>query len=245
MNSNHLDLNVIRPYVSQVNRPIREKYSGVKNAPGSLKKIINPIAIDMALPSPSNEHHNIDEWPTPILIPASFTTSKVSSTSSIQLSSTSIQGSITLLKDTWSIFSTPSSKPSKNNSTTFSGTLLRILNKGELLPLFICLLNSTNLVGKEMGTDVKAEECEWRAHELEPNPRPLKRRFVFWYTRRTKVHPPPPLPALEATLDVPPPKPQDVLFYSKVHGPVKRRKVSAIRQFPPGCGPGSGAATSV
>ncbi|KAL0913100.1 hypothetical protein M5K25_016532 [Dendrobium thyrsiflorum] len=99
--------------------------------------------------------------------------------------------------------------------------------------------------GKEMGTDVKAEKCEWQAHELELNPRPLKRRFVFWYTRRTKVHPPPPLPALEATLGVPPPKPQDVLFYSKVHGPVKRRKVSAIRQFPPGCGPVSGAATSV
>ncbi|KAL0913327.1 hypothetical protein M5K25_016778 [Dendrobium thyrsiflorum] len=97
---------------------------------------------------------------------------------------------------------------------------------------------------KEMGTDVKAEKCEWQAHELEPNSRPLKHRFVFWYTRRTKVHPPPPLPALEATLGVPPPKPQDVLFYSKVHGPVKRRKVSAIRQFPPGCGPVSGAATS-
>ncbi|KAL0928354.1 hypothetical protein M5K25_000231 [Dendrobium thyrsiflorum] len=97
---------------------------------------------------------------------------------------------------------------------------------------------------KEMGTDVKAEKCEWQAHELEPNPRPLKRRFVFWYTRRTKVHPPPPFPALEATLGVPPPKPQDVLFYSKVHGPVKRRKVSAIRQFPPGCWPMSGAATS-
>ncbi|KAL0923151.1 hypothetical protein M5K25_007199 [Dendrobium thyrsiflorum] len=101
-----------------------------------------------------------------------------------------------------------------------------------------------NLQPKRMGTDVKTEEREWQAHELEPNPRPLKRRFVFWYTRRTKVHPPPPLPALEATLGVPPPKPQDVLFYSKVHGPVKRRKVSAIRQFPPGCGPGSGAATS-
>ncbi|KAL0919770.1 hypothetical protein M5K25_011888 [Dendrobium thyrsiflorum] len=98
--------------------------------------------------------------------------------------------------------------------------------------------------GKEMGTNGKEEKCEWQAHELEPNPRPLKRRFVFWYTRRTKVHPPPPFPVLEATLGVPPPKPQDVLFYSKVHGPVKRRKVSAIRQFPPGCGPMSGAATS-
>ncbi|KAL0917427.1 hypothetical protein M5K25_012486 [Dendrobium thyrsiflorum] len=104
----------------------------------------------------------------------------------------------------------------------------------------ICVLR-----GKEMGTNGKEEKCEWQAHELEPNPRPLKRRFVFWYTRRTKVHPPPPLPALEATLDVPPPKLQDVLFYSKVYGPVKRRKVSAIRQFPPGCGPVSGATTSI
>ncbi|KAL0903952.1 hypothetical protein M5K25_026016 [Dendrobium thyrsiflorum] len=120
-----------------------------------------------------------------------------------------------------------------------SGKVKCVLENGEVY------VEDVNCVCKEMGTDVKEEKCEWQAHELEPNPRPLKRRFVFWYTRRTKVHPPPPLPALEATLGVPPPKPQDVLFFSKVHGPVKRRKVSAIRQFPPGCGPGSGAATSV
>ncbi|KAL0923370.1 hypothetical protein M5K25_007424 [Dendrobium thyrsiflorum] len=96
-----------------------------------------------------------------------------------------------------------------------------------------------------MDTNDKVEEREWQARELEPNPHPLKRRFVFWYTRRTKVHPPPHFPALEETLDVPPPKLQDVLYCSKVYGPLKRRKVSAIRQFPPGCGPVLGAATNV
>ncbi|KAL0914737.1 hypothetical protein M5K25_015113 [Dendrobium thyrsiflorum] len=101
------------------------------------------------------------------------------------------------------------------------------------------------ILGKEMDTNGKAEEREWQAHELEPNPHPLKRRFVFWYTRRTKVHPPPPFPALEETLDVPPPKLQDVLYCLKVYGPLKRRKVSAIRQFPPGCGPMLGAATNI
>ncbi|KAL0912182.1 hypothetical protein M5K25_018140 [Dendrobium thyrsiflorum] len=99
--------------------------------------------------SPTNQRHKIDEWPTLILIPALFTTSKVSSTSSIQPSSTSIQGLITLLKNTWSAFWTLSSKPSKNNFATFSDTLLRTLNKGELLPLFIYLLHSTNLVGDD------------------------------------------------------------------------------------------------
>ncbi|KAL0914004.1 hypothetical protein M5K25_017501 [Dendrobium thyrsiflorum] len=97
--------------------------------------------------SPSKQLHKIIVWLIPILILVLSSTNKDTSTSYIQLSSTSIQGLITLLRDTWSVFWIPLSKPLKNNSATFSGTLLRILNKGELLPLLFVFWNSTNLVG--------------------------------------------------------------------------------------------------
>ncbi|KAL0915040.1 hypothetical protein M5K25_015437 [Dendrobium thyrsiflorum] len=64
---------------------------------------------------------------------ALFMTSKASSTSSIQLYSTSIRRLITLLKDTWSVSWTLLLMTLRNNLATFNGILLRILRKGELL----------------------------------------------------------------------------------------------------------------